>query len=103
MLDPAESDKRVSFLFKILLFSFQERGREGEGEGKRRQKHGCVRETSIGCLLHAPSWDLTHTPGMCPAQESNQQTFSLQDDAQLTEAHQWAKEFLQYYANTLTP
>ena len=36
-------------------------------------------------LAHPPADDLAHNPGMCPDQESNQQPFGLQDDAQTTE------------------
>ena len=64
---------------KVLFFPFsKERGREGEGEGK---KHICVREISIGCLWHTAgpgmepttqAWALTwhgtsHFAGRCPA------------------------------------
>ena len=42
-----------SWLFFILRFIFREKGREGEREG---EKHQSVRETLIGCLLHAPNW-----------------------------------------------
>ena len=37
----------------IYLFTFRERGREGEREG---EKHQCVRDTWTDCLSHAPTW-----------------------------------------------
>ena len=37
---------------------------EGEGEG---EKHQCVRDTLIGCLLHALNWG----PGPQPRQGSD--------------------------------
>ena len=54
----------LSFL-KNTLFIFREGGRrqvEREGE-----KHQCVVASSM-----APTGDLAHNPGMCPAWESNQ-------------------------------
>ena len=60
----------LPFFFKIYLFIFRERGREGERE---REKDTWIPHT--------------HNPGMCPDQESNQQPFALQDDAQPTEPH----------------
>ena len=52
-----------------------------------REKHGCVRETSIGCLSHMPhpTGNLAHNPGMCPDWGSNWQPFTLWDDAQPAE------------------
>ena len=47
------------FFLRFYLYCFRERGREGERE---REKHQCVREASIGCLLHAPqvgTWPAT--------------------------------------------
>ena len=39
-----------SFIFlRFYLFTFREKGREGEREG---EKHQCGRETWTGCLLH---------------------------------------------------
>ena len=73
------------FIFRFYLFIiFRERGKEGKSE---EEKHGCVKETLIGCLLLHPNQGLTHNPDMCPEQESNWQPFSLQDDAQPTEPH----------------
>ena len=43
------------------------RGREGGREG---EKHGCVRDTLIRCLLHTPNRDLACNPGMCLNRES---------------------------------
>ena len=45
------------------LFSFRERGREGEREG---EKHRCARDTSISCLSHAPDWDPGPQPRHVP-------------------------------------
>ena len=39
-------------------------------------------------LICALIRDQTHNPGMCPHWESNQQPFTLRDDAQPTEPHQ---------------
>ena len=44
----------ILFFKGFYLFIFRERGREGDREG---EKHWCEREISIGCLLHAPSWE----------------------------------------------
>ena len=41
------------YFLRIYLFSFRERGREGEREG---EKHRCVRDTWISCLSHNPNW-----------------------------------------------
>ena len=63
----------------IYLFSERREGREKERERNTDQ---------IGCLLFAlPIWGRTRNLGLCPNQESNQQPFALQDDAQLTEPH----------------
>ena len=42
----------IFFFFKILFICFE---REGKGE-KEEEKHQCVRDTSIGCLLLTPNW-----------------------------------------------
>ena len=62
------------------IYLFLERG-EGREKG---------RETLIGWLplVHALTGDRTCNSGMCPDQESNQQTFPLQDDAQLSHTSQ---------------
>ena len=70
-------------LFEKTLFTFSERGREGERE---EEKHQWAREASIGCLSHALTKSCN--PGMCPDWESNQQPFTLRDDAPTTEPHQ---------------
>ena len=44
---------------KKILFICRERGREGEKEG---EKHWCVRDTLISCLLHTPTGDLACNP-----------------------------------------
>ena len=66
--------------FKDFLYSFLETRREGEREGK---KHQCVVASHT-----PPAGDLTHTPGMCPDWESNQQPFGSQASTQSTEPHQ---------------
>ena len=58
-----ESTLRL-FFFKIYLFIFRERGREGEREG---EKHQCV---VASCA--PPTGDLAHSPGMCLDWELNQ-------------------------------
>ena len=40
------------------------------------------------CLWRAPTGDLAHNPGMCPAWESNRQPFGSQAGSQSTELHQ---------------
>ena len=40
-------------IHRFYLFTFRERGREGEGVG---EEHQCVRDTLIGCLSHVPKW-----------------------------------------------
>ena len=62
---------------------------EGEREG---EKHPCVRDTMIGCLSHAPNWDLARNPRMCPDWESNGRPFGSQDGAQSPEPHQPGKQ-----------
>ena len=53
-----------SYLFlKKILFIFRERGSEREREG---EKHWCARDTSIGCLLHAPNWGPSPQPKHVP-------------------------------------
>ena len=46
----------------FVLF-FRERVRVGE---RRGEKHRYVRETGIGCLLHAPNWGPGPQPGHVP-------------------------------------
>ena len=58
---------------KILFISFLERGEVREKERKRN-----INELP---LVHAPTWDWTCNPGMCPDQESNLRHFALLDDA----------------------
>ena len=43
--------KKLCIFKRFHLLIFRERGREGE----RGEKHQCVRETSVGCLLQAPN------------------------------------------------
>ena len=47
------------FFLKDFIYLFLERG---EGREKEKEKHRCARETSISCLLHAPTWG----PGLQP-------------------------------------
>ena len=46
-----------------------------------------MRETSIGCFSHTPSWGSARSPDLCLDQESDGQPFALQDDAPSTEPH----------------
>ena len=55
----------------IYLLFFRERGREGEREA---EKYQCVRETSIGCLLHTPplgTWSATQACAVIGNRTSN--------------------------------
>ena len=61
----------------MLTFSFKI-GKEGE-------KHQCVRETTVGCLSHAPTGHPACKPGMCPDWESNWWPLSSQASTQSTE------------------
>ena len=54
----------------IYLFTFRERGREGEREGEQHQRVVASHVPSTG--------DLAHNPGMCPDWELNQQPFGSQ-------------------------
>ena len=68
------------FLKDFHLFTFRQRLRKEEREGK---KHYCV------VVFHAPpTGDLVCNPHMCPDWESNQRPFGLQASAQSTEPHQ---------------
>ena len=59
------------FIFlRFYLFTFRERGREGEREG---EKYQCVVASSM-----PPTGDLACNPGMCPAWELNGQPFVSQ-------------------------
>ena len=66
-----------SFLKKLYLFIFRERGREGEREG---EKHQCVVDS---CTPYAG--DLACNPGLCPDWESNQQPLASQVGTQSTD------------------
>ena len=57
LMKPMRSSDLLNWIFKDY-YLFREMGREGEREGEKDQ---CVRETSIGCLLHAPKWGLGPT------------------------------------------
>ena len=78
--------KYLDSFLRFYLFTFRERGREGEREG---EKNRCVRDTSIGCLPYAPDWGSAPTsPCMCPDWELNGWPFGSQAGAQCTEPHQ---------------
>ena len=47
-----------------------------------------MRDTSIGCLLHTPSWEPGPQSSICPDWESNQRPSGSQAGAQSTEPHQ---------------
>ena len=65
------------YLFLKILFTYRERGREGERDG---EKHQCV------VASHVPSTgDLAPNPGMCPNWELNQRPFGSQALTQSTE------------------
>ena len=67
-------------IFKKILFSLVFFLRGGVKRRREGKNHRCERETSIGCLSHAPQLGGTHNPGKCP--ESN-----LRDKTQPTEPH----------------
>ena len=72
------------FLKRFYLFTFRERGSEGEREG-----NFSVREIHRSVASRTPATgDLAHNPGLCPDQKSNRQLFCLQAGAQSTEPHQ---------------
>ena len=70
--------------FKIFIY-FRERARQGETE---EEKHGCERETLIGCLLHASNQRPGLQPRHVPWSKSNWRPFGLQDNTQATESHE---------------
>ena len=55
--------KGLHFKDVIYLFTFRETGKVVEREG---EKHQCVRDTSISCLLHVPKWGPGSQPGHMP-------------------------------------
>ena len=65
-------------LFFFNDFIYFQRERKGEREV---EKHQCVREVSMGCLL-------TYNLGTCPDWESNQRPFGSQASAQSSKPHQ---------------
>ena len=67
----------ISFFLRFYLFTFKQRGREGEREGEKPQ---CV---VASCA--PPAGDLSCNPGMCPDWELNQPPFSSQAGTQSTE------------------
>ena len=72
------------FLVAYLLIDFREKASEWERKG---EKHWCERETVSCCLLYMPTGDQTHQPGMCPDQELNQHSLTLQHDAPPTKSY----------------
>ena len=70
---------KISFFLRFYLFTFRERGREGERE---EDKHQC-----LGASHTPPTGDLACNPSMCPGEEANQPSFSSQSSAQSTEPH----------------
>ena len=58
-------------------------------EGRKKERERNIHWLS---LAHTLTGDQTHNPGMVPEGELNPQPFGLQDDAQLTEAHQPGQE-----------
>ena len=73
-------DLHSFFFFKIFIYLFLERGREGGREG---EEHQCVVASHV-----PPNGGLAHNPGMYPDWESNQQPFGSQAHTQSTELHQ---------------
>ena len=60
------------------MYLFLERGK---GREKEREKHPCVRETLMGCLLYVPQLGIEPQPSyVCPEQELNPQHFGVQDN-----------------------
>ena len=89
---PPTSISRLPFsalysLFKHFIYLFiLERGEEKE---KERERNINVWENNQSVASGTPlPGDLAHSPGMCPEQESKQQTFCAQAGAQSTEPHQ---------------
>ena len=80
-------ESHLDHLFFVkILFTFRERGREGERE---RGKHQYVVASSAPRI-----GDLAHNPGMCPDWESNQRPFGLQASIQSAEPHQGGIQIL---------
>ena len=71
--------KDLIFFLNVYVFIFR-----GEGKEKERERNINVQLP----LMHPPTRDLAHNPGMCPDWESNQQPFGLQGHPQSTEPHQ---------------
>ena len=68
----------IFFLLRFYLFSFRDRGKEGEREGEKHQCASCS----------PPTGDLAGNPGMYPDWDLNLQHFGLQANTQSTESHQ---------------
>ena len=82
------------FFSKKILFTFRERGREGQ---RGRETSKCERNTDwLSLTCPPPTRDLAHNPGTCPDRESNQQPFGSQADTQSTEPHQPELFFLNF-------
>ena len=69
----------LPFFKRFYLFTFRQRGREGEREGEKHQ---------LWLPLEPPTGDLACNTGMCPDWELNQRLFGSQAGAQSTESHQ---------------
>ena len=69
-----------SFLKRFDLFTFRQKGREGEREGEKYQR--------VVASRVSPTGDLVRNPGMCPDGESNQGPFGSQAGTQSPESHQ---------------
>ena len=54
---------KIVYSFFKILFIFREREQMREKEG---EKHWCARDTSFGCLLHAPNWGPCRQPRHVP-------------------------------------
>ena len=52
------------FKKRFYLYTFRERGREGDREGE--EHHQCARAILIGCLLHVPNWGPGPQPRRVP-------------------------------------
>ena len=74
----------MSFFNRFYLFIFRERGREGE---RNREKHLCVTEPSIDCLLLISYLGPGPQPKHVPWLGSNQRLGCLWEVAQPTESY----------------
>ena len=78
-------------IFKKILFTFRERGREGEREGETTS----VWEVHELVFPHVPpTGDLAYSLSICPDQESNWWPFGSQAGVHSTEPHHTGWEFI---------